>query len=161
MDEDTNRRLISVEESLRRIGGQARAVPESKPKSNGNGAKAAASIIAVAAVISALVAIVRPMQQQIDFIDRRMQTDDERARENATTLAKMSERFSEVETQFKSLRELVNVRLENSNYKIHDIENWLKWWHKTVPGLDARQNTRLEHLEREHKWDTYSSSSQL
>ena len=162
MDEDTNRRLISVEESLRRIGSQARPAPvqEPKQKNNGNGAKAFAAIVAVAAVISALVAIVRPMQQQIDFLDAKMQLDDSREREDTKALAQMGEKFAEVETQFRSLRELVDIRIEISDKRIRDIEGWLDWWYKTVPGLDARQNTRLEHLEREHKWDTYSSSSQ-
>ncbi len=35
--------------------------------------------------------------------------------------------------------------------RINRIEEWREWWHKTVPGLDARQNTRLEALEREHR----------
>ena len=129
-------------------------------RSEGNGTRAFGGVIALVALLTGMAAIIRPIQQQVDFLDRRISADDVREREDTATIGKMSERFKEVETQFRSLRELVDTRIGHAGERTEKLEEWLDWWHKTVPGLDARQNTRLEALEREHKWATHSSASQ-
>ena len=113
------------------------------------------------AILSGMAAIVRPMQQQIDAHTIELRTHRTTAAHPQATanLAALREKFAEVETQFRALRELVDVRLAMVDHRTKEIETWLSWWHKTVPGLDARQNTRLEALEREHKWATHSSAS--
>lgn len=81
--------------------------------------KAIGVLASLAALVSSMAAIVRPMQRQIDDLD-----------EDVKALA-------------------TRLELKAQDKRIERIEEWREWWHKTVPGLDARQNTRLEALERE------------
>lgn len=128
---------------------------------NANGAKAIAALAALAALVMAIAAIVRPQQQQIDALEKANErimyearhdldahTDNFGHRTLGSDIATLRQRFAEVEAQFRGLRELVESQLETNDEKIESIGEWLDWWHKTVPGLDARQNTRLEALER-------------
>ena len=142
---------------------------------NNSGAKAFGCLAALAALIMAMAAIVRPMQQQITALEISLSdseaqfrhdidahTDNFSHRTIGSDIAKLQQQFAEVETQFRGLRELTDARLLMAreltdarllmaSKQLESIEDWLDWWHKTVPGLDARQNTRLEALERKDK----------
>ena len=124
-------------------------VPKDTNNSNGN-TKAFGGVLAIIAIIAGIYAMVEPMNQRIDFLERqlnsaaeKMTRDDERERIDMATISVMSERFAEVETQFDDMER-----------RILDCEHWLIWWQRTVPYLNATQNEKIYRLEEEIFGDT-------
>lgn len=113
-----------------------------------NGARAFGGVIALVAIIAGVYAMTRlevePMGQRIDFLSEQllsirkdMALDDARERTDRDAFARVSERFKEVETQFS-----------NQSTRIEVFEEWQRWWHRNIPTTDARQDGRLDALER-------------
>ena len=98
-------------------------------KTNSNGPKAFAGVVLIAAVIAGVYAMVEPMSQRIDFLERQLaKTEstlvriDDRARDSLSILHAIPERFQEVETQFASERQL---RTKNEVRSDRDREEFL------------------------------------
>lgn len=94
-----------------------------------NGPKAFASVIALVAVIAGIYAMVEPMSQRVDFLERQltetrqaMMLDDQRESSDRNLLAAFQERFSEIETQFRAMKELEHVQLQELRRRIERLE---------------------------------------
>ena len=120
-----------------------------EPKGDGNGMKGAAGILAIVAVIAGVFAMVEPMGQRIDFLEAQLsefrtelsaarQSDSTHQRATDREIASIGEKFSEVETQFGAL-----------DARVVRFEDWLRWWQREVPSLDAIQSERIRALERD------------
>ncbi len=88
------------------------------PAANGNGTntKAFGAVVGLVAVVAGVYAMVEPMGQQLEYMQEQLSTinaqmshDDARERVDAAETAQQSERFKEVETQFRALTERHNV----------------------------------------------------
>jgi len=110
-----------------------------------------AVIALVGFMVPTVVAVVKPMQQQIDYImttlDRHMTAP---AHPGALERhAHSSERFKEVETQFEALEDISAKAEERHNARISKLEEWQRWWYRSIPDKDAKQDSQLEHIESE------------
>ena len=108
-----------------------------------NGSKVFGPILGLAAIIAGIFAMMRPLIQRVDFLERQldnaiaaMREDDVREREDAAKMSATREKFVEVETQFSDLEK-----------RISDQEAWLDWWHKNMPKVTACHEQRLKYLE--------------
>jgi uncharacterized protein HemX len=117
---------------------------------NNSSAKAFGGIIALVALILGVYAMVEPMNQRIDFLERQIDTleanmrlDDLRERKDESRLSAMGEKFMEVETQFSALRELATTSHENIEDRLDKIES-----HRYSED-DSAQWERIYALERE------------
>jgi len=123
-----------IEESEKR---DYQAIYQQLKKTNGNGNKLTIGVIvgivsAFAAVVG--VAVVKPMQQQINFLSREIERHSI-LDGHATALerhATASERFKEVETQFDALREVFDKDTERANARFYKLEEWQKWWYRSI-----------------------------
>ncbi len=129
--------------------------------SNSSGSKAFAGVIVVVALITGVGAIVRPMQQQINSLEQQVLREQRQldARHTSHVLldahpgalamhAKTMERFSEVETQFAGLREVVGIRQMIDEKRLDEIDRWHLEHEIRVVGIDASQWERIKALER-------------
>ncbi len=117
-----------------------------------NGATAAVgAVLGLLALIAGVYAMVQPMNQRIDFVDQQMEKLEirlvkslERHIETAShpqaarDLATMSERFKEVETQFRSLREVQLTKFQELNRRVT----------KSETDGNPRHDERIKNLER-------------
>jgi len=111
-------------------------INENIPKSDSNSAtRAVAGIIGLLLVVAGVYAMVEPMSQRIDFLEREVQRSrTELNSHEAVTghtgliqqkaVAKV--RFKEIETQFKSLRDIVNIKDDISAKEISLLESRLR-----------------------------------
>lgn len=111
-----------------------------------NGEKTFGGVVAIIAVILGIFAMVEPMGQRMDFIERQvenvieaMSLDNERERADLIELGEMRQKFVEIETQFDAYKHRISI-----------IEDWYSWWVKNVPAMDATQSERLKVLERDY-----------
>ena len=116
---------------------------------NGNGStKAFAGVIGLMLVIAGVYAMIEPMNQRIDFLERQITSlknshankEDEHSithRDFVATLSSTTERFAEVETQFDDIER-----------RIQNYENWQQWWQRNVPYINATQNEKIYRLEQ-------------
>jgi len=98
-------------------------INENMPKSNSNGStKAVAGVIGLLLVISGVYAMIEPMSQRIDFLEREIDRSKVKISDHEKTVghtgliqqqAGARERFKEIETQFKGLREVMSMSDDN------------------------------------------------
>ena len=166
-----NERLHDLENSVERrttdqnIKDLTRAFTPKSSRNNGNGNGTLKGIGVIGLIITVLVgfvAIAEYMGRENEYIRKDMsrielnlRDTDANAAKGAELEAKLQERFKEVETQFKALREVVDIQGQWEVSKQEDIkrrllamEDWLEWWHRTVPGMDSEQNVIINHLDR-------------
>jgi len=111
---------------------------------NGNGTKAFGGVIAIVALITGVMAIVRPMQQSIDaqkadLLRHQVLPSHPEALED---LAQIREKFVEVETQFKNLDERTS-RMETATAK--DMES-------LEHHIQLELNLKIDVLNKEIEW---------
>ena len=165
-----NERLHDLENSVeRRTTDQnikdLTQVCKTKLSSNGNNAaKGVGTVIIVVSILVGFVGIAQYMSRENDYIrkdiiriEQNLKDTNNKVSSTTNTEAKLQERFKEVETQFKALREVVNMqeKWDVSNHddvkqRIFKIEEWLEWWNRNVPGLDSEQNVKLNYLNKFH-----------
>lgn len=131
-------------------------VPE--PKKEGNGAiRAFGAIIGLVALIAGVYAMVEPMGQRIDFMEEQISelnveilrhSDCEAHPGALARMATQQEKFAEVETQFKGLREVSDVRLKQLEHEQLVARDWRGAHGLRVEGLNASQWERIKALER-------------
>ena len=86
--------------------------------SNGDsGKKAFAGVILLLLVIAGVYAMMKPMYQNLDYMksditimQKKMEEDDERERNDRGIMTAMAEKFIEVETQFRNLKEIMELK---------------------------------------------------
>lgn len=102
------------------------------------------------AIIAGVYAMVEPMGQRIDFLSTQMKTHAVlQAHEGAAAdLAKIVERFSEVETQFRGLRELTDLQFTLLRADTEKGKSWRDGHDLRVAPLNAAQWERIKALER-------------
>ena len=130
---------------------------DSKPANN-VGAKAFGGVVALVAIVAGVYAMVEPMNQRIDFIERQQKDANVQLREVISKLsselrqheaitghdgliqqvAMTREQFREVETQFTDMER-----------RIEGYEEWQLWWQRTVPTSLATLNEKVYRLETE------------
>ncbi len=122
-----------------------------------NGAKAFAGVITVVAVIAGLFAMVRPMGQRIDALGSQVESlREELHMHNASEghplvlqkHAEASERFKEVETQFRGMRELVSMEQSHTSRRLGVLEAWMSEHDRVIAATDATQWEKIRALER-------------
>lgn len=76
-----------------------------------------------------MYAMVEPMSQRIDFLERQLAARDSATRaqiltatETIASLAAISERFKEVETQFRAQRDIAIKTEERVNARLNKVE---------------------------------------
>lgn len=115
------------------------------------------TLAAIAAILAGGFAISKPMSQRLDFLERVLTAEEGRNKEHALLqqhpgaqahLSAMKERFSEVETQFKGLREVADVRLAKLDEAVGIIQVWRFEHEARVRALDAAQWERIKAIER-------------
>ena len=124
LEQKVDRQLELVNTKLDRV---LEKVLATKPDGNGNASWVRQSIGLTVAVISligfmvpTMVAIVRPMQQQIDYLRSYIVEDKE---------DNMRER-----NQFMELYDKNNcIAQERTNARFDKLEEWQKWWYRDVP----------------------------
>ena len=96
---------------------------------NNTTAKIFGGVFAAAAIISMMYAMVEPMSQRIDFLERQLAARDSATRaqiltatETIASLAAISERFKEVETQFRAQRDIAIKTEERVNARLNKVE---------------------------------------
>ena len=114
-------------------------------KKEHTGPKAFGAVTALLAVIAGVYAMIEPMGQRIDFAQNENAETRSDLKDHEGEIAhpgilerhaRNAERFKEIETQFDAM-----------DARIEQYEDWVSWWYRNVPGLDATQNERLRHLE--------------
>jgi len=103
-------------------------INETKANGNGNGGsstKAFAGVISLLLVIAGVYAMMKPMNQNLDYmrddikeLKIKMSTDDVRERKDQSDIATMGEKFIEVETQFRGLKEIMRIKDEQQSKEI-------------------------------------------
>ena len=113
---------------------------------NANGAKALGAVVAIVAVIMGVYAMVEPMSQRIDFLERqldkidaRLHDTDQRERDAAESLAAIQERFQEVETQFRAERELRTTNEARADKDLDESPTRLRELERLVWGNNAKE----------------------
>ena len=119
--------------------------------SNSNGPKAFAGVVLIGAVIAGVYAMVEPMSQRIDFLERQlgraiaaMERDDEREASDRNILAAFQERFREIETQFDGERAM----RERDERDLLEATKWIRTHDRIIERRDAEQWERIKSLER-------------
>lgn len=103
----------------------------------------------ICAVVAGVYAMVEPMGQRIDFVQKdlteirlALAKDDEREMDDVHSFSAVLERFKEVETQFRWLKEVTDVRLAHLEERMSQMSSW-----KDAHGNDS-QWERIRALER-------------
>lgn len=121
-----------------------------------NGTKALSVAVLVIAIIAGVYAMVEPMQQRIDFLERQVLRSENLLQKHADVkihpgaseeVAAMRERFKEVETQFKGLREVLQLQIEDMSRRqsAHEARDQTgPYTHKSL----ATHLERIKALER-------------
>lgn len=128
-------------------------------KGDRSGLKAFGVIATLAVLISGMAAIVRPIQQQMEGLQALIVGVNTELRSHSkennhpwgvlAEIATLRQRFVEVETQFRGLREISDLKSTVNKTQIAKLEEWQSWWYRNIPPLDADQNGRIVALERE------------
>lgn len=121
-----------------------------KPRSNGSMA-AISAVLGLFAVIGGVYAMVQPMNQRIDHVTEQMQKLEDRLIKGLDThmagkshpgaaedLATMSERFKEVETQFRGIKDIQATRFTEIERRLTETET----------DGNPRHDERIKNLER-------------
>jgi len=142
---------------------QTPSVTINETKSNGsdsgNGTKAFAGVIGLLLVIAGVYAMIMPMNQKIDFLERSVaaqklaQTKEldrilsslsiendknsYRERETVAKITTLLEKFKVVESQFSNLDERVLC-----------IETWRVWWNREMLSTNSVLGEKISQLER-------------
>ena len=116
---------------------------------NGSLAPTLTVLAGICAVVAGVYAMVEPMGQRIDFVQKGISEirlalgkDDEREMDDVHSFSAVLERFKEVETQFRWLKEVTDVRLEHLEERAARLSDW-----KDAHGNDS-QWERIRALER-------------
>lgn len=119
---------------------------------NGNGSLVAiVAVTGLLGIVAGVYAMVQPMNQRIDHLTQYVERSENRVTRTvfehtslhshpdaAREMAQISERFKEVETQFRGLRELMTVRIAEMERRIERQE---------IDG-NPRHDERIQTLER-------------
>ena len=112
---------------------------------NGSGMNGIGVIVGLLAIVAAVYSMVEPMNLRITQLSdllgaarSDMRADDEREREDARSFSAMDERFKEVETQFRALRDLSELKDSELARRLELVEMF----------GNPRHDERLKVLER-------------
>lgn len=111
---------------------------------NGNG-KVWSNIIIILAVIGGLAAIIQPMRQQQDALQKQIdEVKNNGSPASGAHMASMEQKFVEVETQFRGISNLEQANRKAMEERISILENSVRL------NTDARNSVkeRLRSLER-------------
>jgi len=86
---------------------------------------------------------------RISTLDSKLMDDDKREQDDQARMAALAEKFVEVETQFEALEALQAKEEERQHSRIRKLEEWQKWWYRTVPERDSAQDREVEHIYKE------------
>lgn len=91
---------------------------------NGNGKRSLEVIMAILALVAGVTAICLPMKQSIDSAEARLDRHERQPghTENTTRIAAQNEKFAEIETQFKWLREMMMEKASENRSRIEKLE---------------------------------------
>lgn len=119
-------------------------------ESNNTGRTGFVVLASLLAIIAGVYAMVEPMGQRIDFVNEQVKAHSGlHAHEGGVgDLAKIVERFSEVETQFRGLRELTGLQFELLRADVEHLKIRREDHELRVGGLNAAQWERIKALER-------------
>ena len=115
-------------------------------KVNSNGGKILGSLLGILAVIAGVYAMVAPMNQRIDFMERTIESQAREAERHTdlglhpgagAQLSAISERLKEVETQFIGLREVLALEIRAASRRLEALE----------VGGNPRHDERIKALE--------------
>ena len=131
-----------------------------------NGAiKGLGLIVTIITVLVGLVGIGEYMGRENEYIRKDLVRAETHVETINTELSEVSKiqsgvlvKFIEVETQFKGLREIVNLQ-QKFNEKDHDmkteqlrdVEDWITWWNKSVSQENADQSAQIKMLKERLK----------
>ncbi len=90
-----------------------------------NGMKTFSGILVIVAVIAATAAIVRPIQQQIESVSIQLRNHTNQNNHPWGVIAEIAEirqRFIEVETQFRGMRDVIEARHNRNSARIEKLE---------------------------------------
>ena len=120
-------------------------------KNTSNGTKAIVALFvllaALGTIIMAVSATMKPLKQQQDMTATMLRDHAEKNNHPWGVMAELGEmrqRFVEVETQFRGLREIIEIRDENHKERIAKLEEW----YNMVSAMNARRDEKLKVLER-------------
>ena len=135
-----------------------------KPNRNTNGTvKASIALVAIFLVMlgstyQMLQSETQPLNQRIDFLERQLgDARDEMIRHEELRIhagaladvAQLSEKFTEVETQFRALRELLGTQVGHLDNELSLSRGWRDAHDLRVVGLNSAQWERIKALERQ------------
>ena len=124
---------------------------------NNSSAKAFGGVAAILAVVAGIYAMTEPMSQRVDFLERQIGTMRTEMLEHGSRQAhpgmlqlygQHSERFKEVETQFRSLRDLSDLQFTLLRNGATKATEWRERHDLHVAPLNAAQWERIRALER-------------
>ncbi len=100
------------------------------PSNGSAGAKALGALVAIVALIAGVYAMVEPMGQRIDFLERHIEKMEERMtarditeKEATAVVSRFQEKFAEVETQFGALKDIGIKTEERTNARLGKLES--------------------------------------
>jgi len=109
---------VTINENSRKTGENGQA--------QGSSTKAFAGVISLLLVIAGVYAMMKPMNQNLDYmrddikeLKVKMNADDARERSDQAEIAKVGEKFIEVETQFRGLKEIMMIKDEQHAKEIN------------------------------------------
>ena len=109
MSTDNTPSTVTINESARKASENGQA--------QGSSTKAFAGVISLLLVIAGVYAMMKPMNQNLDYmrgdikeLKIKMNADDNRERTDQAEIASMGEKFIEVETQFRGLKEIMMIK---------------------------------------------------
>ena len=115
-----------------------------KTDTNGNGtSKAIAIITGVSALVALVYSQIAPLQQRLDANEARMQRVDERTQAQIATLDE------KLQVEVAAASSVSRLESERTKARLNSLEQWLGWWNKNKPIMDADQNARLRAVERD------------
>lgn len=117
---------------------------------NGNGIKTIGIVSAMAALVFGVAQIqggrIDELKEDIVAIRVSMAQDDVREREDPIELAALKEKFVEVETQFRGLREVHDVRID----QLKEIQDRIVQW-RILHDQDGTDSERMRAMEERIK----------
>jgi len=122
------------------------------------------SLVAFVVLVSGVYAMMQPMSQRVDFLERQIQTMSERnlakairERESVVDLGKITVRFQEVETQFSNLDERTQRIEAGARRDMAQLDKQqrertalaLRNLERELAQLDAKLYKEIQHLRRD------------
>jgi len=114
--------------------GSTVTINESKNGNSGNSTKAFAGVIGLLLVIAGVYAMIEPMTQRIDFLEREISRTKVEMSEHEKIIghtgliqqkSSTKEHFKEIETQFRSLKEIIKIKDDEHSKHIDRMQSEL------------------------------------